>query len=110
MLTSNEIQTHKTNISRNDLFEKRSALAKCLADPTCFKILYVLSESKYDCPSDLAEILELSLPSISHQLAKLKQLGLVSTIRHGQKICYSLQETNDARKISVLITTLLMKD
>ncbi|MBP7774154.1 winged helix-turn-helix transcriptional regulator [Candidatus Woesebacteria bacterium] len=110
MLTQEEIHSHKTNISANELVSQRSLLAKCLADPTCFKILYVLSESKYACPSDLSEILNLSLPSISHQLAKLRQMGLVSTIRHGQVICYSLQNSSDTKLIQVLISLMLRKD
>lgn len=107
MLTNPDIKKYKQDISENGLFQSRVVLAKCLADPTCLKMLYILANSKYVCPTDFSEILDLSLPTISHQLARLRQMGVVTTVRHGQMICYFLQEEQDAGLIKKMVNILL---
>ncbi len=107
MLTPTAIEKHKQAIVGNEQFQSQAALAKCLADPTCLKVLYVLSKSDYVCPSDFSEILALSLPTISHQLAKLRQMGIVQTVRHGQMMCYSLSETEESKLVKATIKVLL---
>lgn len=46
-----------------------SELFKVLSDETRTKIIFLLSEAEL-CTCDLAEILELTLPTISHQIGR----------------------------------------
>ena len=57
---------------------------KALADPTRRRILELLREG--NCTAgELAEHFDISKPSLSHHLATLKNAGLVTDERHGQK-------------------------
>lgn len=75
-------------LSKNSL-ENQASLFKCMGDPTCLKILYLLSRENEVCVSDIAEAMEVSLSAASHQLSKLKSMEILETARKGQSICYS---------------------
>ncbi len=64
-------------------------LFKMFAEPTRIKILFVLTKGEL-CVGDIAQILDMSQSSISHQLRVLKQSRLVKFRREGKTIFYSL--------------------
>ena len=66
-----------------------SELFKMFAEPTRIKILFVLTKGEL-CVGDIAQILDMSQSSISHQLRVLKQSRLVKFRREGKTIFYSL--------------------
>jgi len=68
-----------------------SEIFKALGDETRTKILYLLAFRKL-CVCDLAVILEMSLPAISHHLRLLKALRLVKYVRDGKMVYYSLDD------------------
>ena len=104
MLNPNDIEKFQKDLSDSKRFHLQANLAKLLSDPTRLKILYVLTNATFVCPSDFSEIIGLSLPAISHQLAMLKQMGIVETVRHGQMICYSLGTSQEGKNIRQIIT------
>jgi ArsR family transcriptional regulator len=65
---------------------------KALADPTRREILDLLRESDLTAGS-IADNFAMSKPSISHHLSVLKQADLVTSLRQGQEIMYSLDTT-----------------
>lgn len=67
-------------------------LFKALNDSTRRQILDLLKEKDMTA-GEVAEAFNISKPSISHHLDQLKQAGLVSTVRSGQFITYSLDTT-----------------
>jgi DNA-binding transcriptional ArsR family regulator len=69
-----------------------NTLFKALNDSTRRKILDLLKEQDLTA-GDIAEVFDISKPSISHHLDILKQAKLVSTQREGQFIKYSLDTT-----------------
>jgi Predicted transcriptional regulators len=68
-----------------------SEIFKVLGDETRTKILYLLSEQKL-CVCDIAVILDMSLPAISHHLRLLKAFRLVKYAREGKMVYYSLDD------------------
>lgn len=68
-----------------------SELFKVLADETRTRILYILSEGEM-CTCHLAEILEMSLPAISHHLRLLRLTRLVRSRREGKMVYYTLDD------------------
>lgn len=66
-------------------------LFKVFGDSTRIKILYALSEGEL-CVGDIAQILNLSQSSVSHQLRILKNSKLVRFRRDGKVIFYSLDD------------------
>ncbi len=68
-----------------------SEIFKVLGDETRTKILYLLAHRKL-CVCDIAVILEMSLPAVSHHLRLLKALRLVKYFRDGKMVYYSLDD------------------
>jgi len=68
-----------------------SELFKALGDETRTRILYLLSLREL-CVCDIAEIMEMSLPAVSHHLRLLKALRIVKYRREGKQVFYSLDD------------------
>ncbi|UCG13653.1 MAG: helix-turn-helix transcriptional regulator [Deltaproteobacteria bacterium] len=73
---------------------------KVLGDPTRLKILLALRGDEM-CVCDLAAFLCLTESAVSHQLRRLKDLGLVKNRRDGQILYYSLNDDHVAELIRV---------
>ncbi len=69
-----------------------NALFKALNDQTRREILEILKEGDLTA-GDIADRFNISKPSISHHLDLLKQAELVSAVKEGQFIYYSLNTT-----------------
>ena len=67
-------------------------LFKALNDSTRRSILDMLKTSDLTA-GEIADAFNISKPSISHHLDLLKQAGLISSVREGQFIRYSLDTT-----------------
>jgi DNA-binding transcriptional ArsR family regulator len=65
---------------------------KALNDPARREILKMLQKQDMTA-GDIASKFDMTAPSVSHHLDKLKRAGLVTTIRHGQFIHYSINTT-----------------
>lgn len=79
--------------SQEDYLSNLSYFFSALGDPTTLKILKILSKRQKLCVSDVARAVQASISSVSHQMGKLKKLGIVRTEREGKMICYYLLET-----------------
>lgn len=77
-----------------------SELFRALSDETRTKIVYLLAADEL-CVCDLAEILDLTLPAISHHLRLLKTMRLVKYRRDGKNVYYSLADEHVLRLIQV---------
>lgn len=69
-----------------------NALFKALNDPTRREILEMLKESDLTA-GEIADRFAISKPSISHHLDLLRQADLVTSLKQGQFIYYSLNTT-----------------
>jgi DNA-binding transcriptional ArsR family regulator len=72
-----------------------SEFLKALAHPTRLLILSILCEGERSV-TELEQLLALRQPTVSQQLARLREDGLVKTRRQGKTIYYSLG-SNDVR-------------
>lgn len=68
-----------------------SEIFRLLGDETRIKILYLLAHREL-CVCDLASLLDMSLPAVSHHLRLLKALRLVKYRRDGKMVYYSLDD------------------
>ncbi|GGG04164.1 transcriptional regulator [Dokdonia pacifica] len=69
-----------------------NTLFKALNDETRREILNLLKEKDLTA-GEIAAAFDISKPSISHHLDLLKQANLVSSIKKGQYVVYSLNTT-----------------
>lgn len=71
--------------------EQTAEMFAAFADPTRLKLLHALSGGEM-CVGELAEILEVSVSAVSHQLRGLRVLRLVRARREGKMMFYSLDD------------------
>ncbi|MDR3653146.1 MAG: autorepressor SdpR family transcription factor [Paludibacter sp.] len=69
----------------NDVF-------KALNDPARREILKMLQKQDMTA-GEIASKFDMAAPSISHHLDKLKRAGLVTTLKKGQYVLYSINTT-----------------
>lgn len=74
---------------------------KALANPNRLMILCFLRDGEYSV-SELEEKLDLRQPTLSQQLARLREDDLVDTRRDGKQIYYSLSNERVRRTIALL--------
>lgn len=70
--------------------EEAVDLLKCLADASRLRIVGMLATGEERSVDDLATALELSQPTVSHHLSRLRSQGLVRMKKRGQIHLYSL--------------------
>lgn len=64
---------------------------KIMGDSTRCKLVSALLQNEM-CVCDLANILSMTKSSISHQLSKMKEAGIVKSRREGKTVYYSLDD------------------
>lgn len=69
-----------------------NALFKALDDETRRQILELLRERDMNA-GEIAECFDISKPSISHHLALLQQAELITSVKRGQFVVYSINTT-----------------
>lgn len=76
---------------------------KALADPTRLQMIGILKRSPQPvCICDFTAAFELSQPTISHHMARLKDAGLVDATREGIWAFYALRHNLDAKTRALL--------
>ncbi|WP_042357695.1 ArsR/SmtB family transcription factor [Bacillus rubiinfantis] len=83
-----------------------SQVFKLLGDKTRLTIIALLIKRDL-CVCELVEVFNMSQPSISQHLRKLKDAGLVKEARRGQWIYYSLNTNSDFYSLIVYVTSLV---
>lgn len=74
-----------------DLLNKLAEFFKILGDTTRTKILYALDKNEM-CVCDIANVLNMSKSSISHQLGTLRRSGIVKCKKIGKEVFYMLDD------------------
>jgi ArsR family transcriptional regulator len=74
-----------------DEISRTAQLFKALSDPTRLKIVKLLNDSGGAlCVNAITGMLDVSQSAVSQHLRVLRQLGLVSSVRYGFHVHYSL--------------------
>ena len=76
---------------KKDELERLSKVFKLLGDITRTEILWVLDKNEM-CVCDIANVLNMTKSSISHQLAILRESGIVRFRRSGKEVYYTLDD------------------
>ena len=89
-----ELKELTNNLSNNENnFSSVSELFKQLSDPTRIRIFWLLCHHE-DCVLNIAAIMNMSSPAVSHHLKCLRDNNLVTTKRVGKEVYY--KATNNA--------------
>lgn len=78
---------------RPERVEQLSEALKALADPTRIEIVAILRDAKDPvCVCDLTGAFDLTQPTLSHHMAKLRGAGLVESEKRGIWVFYRLRD------------------
>ena len=72
---------------------KVAEIFKIMGDTTRCKLISALLQNEM-CVCDLANILSMTKSSISHQLSKMKDAGIVKSRKDGKTVYYSLDDNH----------------
>jgi ArsR family transcriptional regulator len=87
--------------------QELAELFKAVADPTRLRLVKLLAESSRSlCVNALTARLEVSQSAVSQHLRVLRQAGLVSGERRGNRVHYSLDERRIAQVTRLFMDTL----
>lgn len=75
----------------DNIFNNLATLFKLIGDTTRCHILFALDQKEM-CVCDLANVLNMTKSSISHQLAILRKSGIVKCRRVGKEVYYTLDD------------------
>ena len=76
-----------------DTFNKVAEFFKILGDTTRTKILFALDSNEM-CVCDIANVLNMSKSSISHQLGTLRRMSIVKCRKEGKEVYYTLDDNH----------------
>lgn len=94
------------NIPDNKSLEKISEIFQLLSDPTRLKILWMLCHCEF-CVNNIACLINMSAPAVSHHLKLLKQADLISSRRNGKEIYYTLSDSLESQLVHKAIDDIL---
>ena len=83
-----------------DTFNKLADLFKLIGDTTRCRILFALDQNEM-CVCDLANVLNMTKSSVSHQLAVLRRSGVVRCRRSGKEVYYTLDDEHIVKLFEV---------
>lgn len=73
-------------------------LFKQISDGTRLRIFWLLCHCE-ECVSNVAAVMEMSDPAVSHHLKLLRKSGLIQSRRDGREVYYRMADTEQARLI-----------
>ena len=83
-------------------FSAVAELFRSLSDPTRVRIFWLLSHQEA-CVINLAAMLEMSSPAISHHLRSLTDSGLLTSRRDGKEVYYRAADTVQIRMLHEIV-------
>jgi DNA-binding transcriptional ArsR family regulator len=79
--------------------DDRAALLDVVAQPTRFRLFFLLDRLDEVCVCDLGEILGITQSAVSQHLAKFRAYGLVAARRDGQTLFYRLADKPEVKHL-----------
>lgn len=93
------------NIPDTVTFFEIADIFSLISDPTRLKILWLLCHLE-ECVSNIAAVVQMSSPAVSHHLKILRQADILYYRRDGKEAYYSLAKTRKAKLVHEIIDIL----
>lgn len=90
------------NMPDNEVFDKTAQVFSLISDSSRVKILWLLCHTE-DCVANIAAVVEMSSPAVSHHLRVLKQAGILSYRKEGKEAYYTLADNEQARMVHHIV-------
>ena len=100
MVHKDMVENTLSKMPENKTLQNLADFFKIMGDSTRCKLLFALLQNEM-CVCDLANVLSMTKSSISHQLSKVKEAGMVKSRRSGKTVYYSLDDDHIAEIFKV---------
>ena len=87
-------------------FQIVADIFKQLCDGSRVKIFWLLCHCE-ECVINIAALVEMSSPAVSHHLRQLKSSGLITSRREGKEVYYKAADTQSAKVLHSMIEKIL---
>ena len=88
--------------ARTESFRTVSDIFKLLADPSRARIFWLLCHCD-ECVVNIAVMLDMSSPAVSHHLRTLRDSGLIVSRREGKEVYYHAADSAQSRLLHEMI-------
>lgn len=86
----------KEQLDKIEHFQTVADLFKQLGDTSRLRIFWFLCHNE-ECVINIAAMMEMTTPAVSHHLKQLRSSGLISSRRDGKEVYYKASETDQSR-------------
>lgn len=93
-------------LSKTEDFQTVAELFSYLSDASRLKIFWLLCHSK-DCVINIAQIMNMTMPAVSHHLKILKAAGLIESYRDGKEVFYAVSINSKSNALHQIIENLM---
>ncbi len=97
-----EMEAIRRQVDRVEDFCAIAEVFKQLGDPTRVRIFWTLCHCE-ECVIDLAAMLALSSPAVSHHLRQLRSSGLIVSRRAGKEVYYRAAQTEQSQLLHLML-------
>lgn len=78
--------------------EDFATIFNALGDKTRFKLFQLIANEPQGCVSQMAEHLQISPACVSQHMKILADAGLVTRVRTGQRVCYTISTDSPSKQ------------
>ena len=96
------IEKQLESMPKEEEFQTVSDIFKLLCDGSRIRIFWVLCHCE-QCVINLAALVGMSSPAVSHHLRQLKSSGLIISRREGKEVYYKAADTEQAQLLHKMI-------
>lgn len=105
-LNGHNISDHPEGIPRVEDFQTASVLFKQLSDASRLRIFWLLCHCEV-CGTELAAMVDMTPPAVSHHLRLLRSGNLLVSRRDGKEVYYRAADTVQAQALHHMIEKML---
>lgn len=89
-------------LEQTEHFQTVADIFKQLGDPTRIRIFWLLCHCE-ECVINIAALMDMSSPAVSHHLRPLRNTGLIVSRREGKEVYYKAADTEQSRLLHLMI-------
>lgn len=97
-----DIESLRKQLGEVEHFQNIAELFKYLGDTTRIRIFWLLCHCE-ECVTNIAAMMEMSSPAVSHHLRPLRNSGLIVSRRIGKEVYYKAADTKQSRLLHQMI-------
>ncbi|HIZ23509.1 MAG TPA: metalloregulator ArsR/SmtB family transcription factor [Candidatus Blautia faecigallinarum] len=96
------IESMLDQMPKAEEFQTVAGLFSQLGDSSRIRIFWLLCHCE-ECVINIAALVQMSSPAVSHHLSKLKACGLITSRREGKEVYYKAAETKEAQLLHHMV-------